>query len=228
MPVPHLMPIGPTAVARLGERVPATSMRREPPGASERVIRVNTRTGRLPARDELSKRLREIVTQAQTPDTISGWKAMADGLLTSRCCAFHRNMEISSRYAWMNEVLPDCFKWAAMAAIASYHARLALYPLRLDTDRAGLADIRQGMACLRMLLIQDVNTIRSTNNAIFEDIFWAHLAYAAAGDDGIERLRALLRADDHYSAVLAAFESIDRGRRVLETEAASAGERRIA
>ena len=36
-----------------------------------------------------------------------------------------------------------------------------------------------------------MNTIRETNNAIFDDIFWVHLAYLTA-DDGIARLRALL------------------------------------
>ena len=42
-------------------------------------------------------------------------------------------------------------------------------------------------------MTDDVNTIRATNNAIFDDIFWVHLAYLTA-DDGIERLRTLLRA----------------------------------
>ena len=61
-----------------------------------------------------------------------------------------------------------------------------------------------------------MNTIRATNNAIFDDIFWVHLAYASA-DDGIERLRALLRAGAATTRpVLAGFEAIDRGRRVLE------------
>ena len=50
-------------------------------------------------------------------------------------------MEISSRYAWIYNVLPACFKWAAMAAIASHHVRLALFPLRLDADRTGYVDI---------------------------------------------------------------------------------------
>ena len=31
------------------------------------------------------------------PDTIAGWQALADGLLTAQPCAFHRNVEISSR-----------------------------------------------------------------------------------------------------------------------------------
>ena len=73
----------------------------------------------------------------------------------------------------------------------------------------------------------DVNTIRETNNAIFDDIFWVHLAYGTA-EDGIERLRALLGAEPHYAAVLAGFEAIDRGRRVLEDATASAEARRAA
>jgi len=75
------------------------------------------------------------------PDTIAGWRSVADRLLSHQCCAFHRNVEISSRYVWIYRQLPACFKWAAMAAIASHHIRLALVPLRLDTDRAGYVDI---------------------------------------------------------------------------------------
>jgi hypothetical protein len=52
-----------------------------------------------------------------------------------------------------------------------------------------------------------------------------HLAYATA-EDGIECLRALLRAERHYAPVLAGFEAIDSGRRVLEDRAASADEQR--
>ena len=88
-----------------------------------------------------------------------------------------------------------------MAAIASHHVRLALFPLRLDADRTGYVDIPHSLRRQRLLLMQDVNTIRATNNAIFNDIFWVHLAYVTA-DDGIERLRALLRAEPHYAPVL--------------------------
>ena len=169
----------------------------------------------------------ELVPRNATPDTIAGWKAVADGLLTNQCCAFHRNMEISSRYAWIYKLLPACFKWAGMAAIASHHVRLALFPLRLDTDRTGYVDIPHSLGRQRLLLTEDVNTIRATNNAIFDDIFWVHLAYVTA-DDGIERLRALLRAERHYAPVLAGFEAIDQGRRVLEDGTASAEARRTA
>ena len=58
-------------------------------------------------------------------------------------------------------------------------------------------------------------------------IFWVHLVYAST-DDGIERLRALLGNDQHYGPVLAGFETIDAGRRVLEDPAASAAARQAA
>ena len=103
-------------------------------------------------------------------------------------CAFHRNLEISTHYAWIYKRLPACMKWAGMAAIASHHVRRALFPLRLDSDRTGYVDIPRSLGRRKSLLIQDVNTIRETNNAIFDDIFWVHLAYLSA-DDGIDRLQ---------------------------------------
>ena len=177
--------------------------------------------------DELIPKPDELVLLNGAPGTIAGWKALTDGLLTDQPCAFHRNLEISSRYAWIYKFLPACFKWAGMAAFASHHARLALFPLRLDTDRTGYVDIPRSLSRQKALLMADVNTIRETNNAIFDDIFWVHLAYGTA-DDGIEQLRALLRAEPHYAPVLAGFEAIDRGRRVLEDGTASAETRRAA
>jgi hypothetical protein len=169
----------------------------------------------------------ELLPRNKTPDTIAGWKAAAEALLIAPCCAFHRNVQISSRYAWMYTLQPACFKWAAMAAIASHHVRLALFPLRLDTDRTGYVDIPHSLQRRKLLLTEDVNTIRAANNAIFNDIFWVHLAYVTA-DDGIERLRALLRAERHYAPVLAGFEAIDQGRSVLEDQMTSAEARQKA
>src|SRR4029077_15720297 len=103
----------------------------------------------------------------------------------------------------------------------------ALFPLRLDTDRTGYVDIPHSLVRQRLLLTEDVNTIRATNNAIFDDLFWVHLAYVTA-EDGIGRLRALLQAERHYAPVLAGFETIDQGRRVLEDEMASAQARQSA
>jgi hypothetical protein len=161
------------------------------------------------------------------PGTIAGWQAVADDLLSDPCCAFHRNVEITARYAWLYTLRPGCLKWAAMAAIASHHVRLALFPLRLDADRTGYVDIPRSLSRPRVLLTADVNTIRATNNAIFTDLFWVHLAYLTPGG-GIGGLRAVLHADRHYAPVLAGFEAIDQGRRVLEDATASAAARRRA
>jgi hypothetical protein len=177
--------------------------------------------------DELFSTPSALLPGNTTPDTIAEWKAVADGLLSDQCCAFHRNVEISSRYASIYKLQPACFKWAAMAAIASHHARLALFPLRLDTDRSGYVDIPHNLRRQKLLLTIDVNTIRETNNAIFNDIYWVHLAYVTARD-GIERLRALLQGDSHYAPILAGFESIDQGRRVLEDSLASEEAKQIA
>jgi hypothetical protein len=178
--------------------------------------------------DGLIPAARGLVGRNELPDTIAGWKAVADGLLTKQTCAFHRNVEISSRYAWIYRRLPSCFKWAAMAAIASHRVRLALYPPWLDRDRVRCVDIPHSRPGRRkLLLIEDVNLIKATNNAIFDDIFWVHLAYIAA-EDGIERLRDLLQADRHYAPVLSGFEAIDRGRQVAKDRTASREAQRAA
>ena len=79
---------------------------------------------------------RELVLRNGAPETIAGWKALADGLLTTS--AAHSTATWRSRHATLDvQLLPACFKWAGMAAIASHHVRLALFPLRLDTDRTG-------------------------------------------------------------------------------------------
>ncbi len=170
---------------------------------------------------------RELIARVGAPDTVQGWQTVADGLLADQCCAFHRNVGISSRYAWIYRHLPACLKWAGMAAIASHHVRLALFPFRLDADRTGYVDIPRSLGRRRPLLTEDVDIIRMTNNAIFNDIFWVHLAYVTA-EDGIDHLRALLGAEPDYTAVLDGFETIDRARPILADGTASAAARRTA
>jgi hypothetical protein len=173
---------------------PAPATRNPRPPEQWWVVNARSPDGRIPEQ-------RQLVAGDKEPDTIAGWKALVEGLLTNHCCAFHRNMEISARYAWMYNLQPARFKWAAMAAVASHHVRLALFPLRLDADGTGYVDIPRSLGRRKLLLTADVDTIRATNNAIFNDIFWVHLAYRTT-EDGIERLRALLQAERHYAPVL--------------------------
>src|SRR5918995_1716656 len=124
----------------------------EIPEAGQPVLQDEWRIIDLISSDELVPKLPEFVRRNGGPNTIAGWKALADGLLTNQSCVFHRNLEISSRYAWMYKLLPAYFKWAGMAAFASYHVRLALYPFRLDTDRTGYVDIPRSVARHRPFL----------------------------------------------------------------------------
>src|SRR5262245_12251474 len=102
--------------------------------------------------DWLVPQPRELIRRNGTPDTIARWKALAESLLTNQSCVFHRNLEISSRYAWLYTLVPAC-KWAGMEAFESHHVRLAMSPLRLDTDRIGVTDIPLALVRHRSLLI---------------------------------------------------------------------------
>ena len=147
------------------------------------------------------------------PDTVAGWRAAADSLLSPPCCAFHRNNEITARYAWLHTQQPTCFKWAGMAAIASHHARLVLFPFRLNADRSGWVNLPRSLSQWR-LLTRDANKMREVNNAIYHDICWVHLAYLAS-PDGLSDLRQLLGPYPQHTGLLSAFETIDRGRTIL-------------
>ncbi len=74
---------------------------------------------------------------------------------------------------------------------------------------------------------EDANRMREVNNAIYDDVFWVHLAYLAAAD-GVEDLRRLLRPHRQYAALLSAFETIDRGRAVLADQGSPQEARREA
>ena len=64
------------------------------------------------------------------------------------------------------------------------------------------------------------------DNAIFNDLLGSLRVRRCR--NGIGRLRALLQAESHYAPVLAGFEAIDQGRRVLEDAMASAEARQRA
>jgi len=213
--------IGPAQPGRVRRphRLPRNAHRRGFPGPT-RTMPVITGPV-LPEGDAGGQRLRLALDQVRhsPPTTISGWKALAEGILVDERCALHRNQQVSSCYAWAYMALPGCFKWAGMAAIASHHVRVALLPLHIETALTSSSG-RIRTPGRRRVFTDDMHTIRATNNDIFDDLFWVHLAYVTS-DDGIALLRALLRDERHYAPVLAGFEALDQGRRVLEDAAAS-------
>jgi hypothetical protein len=149
---------------------------------------------------------------------------LGESLLTDQSCAFHRNLEISSRYAWLYKFLPEYFKWAGMAAFASHHARLALFPFRLDTDRTGYVDIPHSLRRQKALLLADVNhDSRNEQRDLRRHLLGARRVRHRGRRD---RVRSL--ADAYYAGVLEGFEAIDQGRRLIEDEPGSADVRQDA
>lgn len=151
------------------------------------------------------------VREAPRGGSVEDWKAHTEALLTRQPCVYRRNTQISALYAALYLRRPALFKWAGMAAFASHHIRLALWPLRLNADRSGEVDLPRAIGRWQALRVPDVDRIRRTNNGIFDDIFWAHIAYDGSAD-GLAELHRAIAGDDHYAAVGEAFERIERGR----------------
>jgi len=120
--------------------------------------------------------------QAAAPQTPADWRVFLETLLTPQPCVFHRNLEISAFYAALYLRHPGRYKWAAMAALASRHVRTALLPYHLPADRGGFVSPEAEEQSLKRLHMGDLSLIRDTNNAIFRDIAWFHLAYDVDSD----------------------------------------------
>ena len=110
--------------------------------------------------------------------------------------------------------------------------RVAPHPARpvpppADADRTGFVDIPHSLGRRKLLLKEDVDTIRATNNAIFVDSCWVLLAYVTAGD-GIGRRARPAAGGTAQRTCPGRLEAIDQGRRVLAAATASAAARQAA
>jgi hypothetical protein len=187
-------------------------------------LRTGTGTGRSRSAGRVIPWAADIaraVEAAPRGGSLADWKAHAQSLLSRQPCVFVRNGQISALYAALYLRRPQLFKWAGLAAIASRHIRVALWPLRIGA--AGeVIDLPRALGRWQALRITDADVIRRTNNDIFDDIFWAHLAYD--GDPaGLAEIERLVRGTPQ-AAVGAAFRRMDEGRRLLEADRASASE----
>lgn len=156
--------------------------------------------------------------------TVQCWRNRANDLLSRQECVFHRNGEISALYAALYLRHPDLYKWAGMAAFASHHARLALVPLKLDADDSGAVDVPRSLRRWTGLHMRDVDLIRRVNNAIFDDVFWMHLAYDGS-TAGMARVRGLEDTEALDPRLVAAFASLDDAREALAEGAGDARDR---
>lgn len=124
------------------------------------------------------------------------WIEQALSRLPEEPRVIERNAAITATYAELYLRRRDLFKWAGMAAFASYQVGTALKPL--------------GLGILAAPLRNDLELVRATNNAVYADIAWAHVAYEQRG---IEELRRCLGSSEDYALLLEGFEYIDSGAR---------------
>ncbi|MCG8342485.1 MAG: hypothetical protein MI684_06570 [Chlorobiales bacterium] len=170
------------------------------------------------------------------------WKADAESRLPSCEEIIPRNRAITSYYARLYLDHHDIFKWAGMAAFASSQVGVALTfveimltPGRMMEDGGyqkagdlfeGVGNFVAGAArtlfslpfsvydfASRNILLNDLEEIRKGNNAIYNDIAWAHRAYLEGGLAEIEKNIS----ESERAFLFAGFRMIDEGRALMRS-----------
>lgn len=117
-----------------------------------------------------------------------------------------RNEQITAAYSEMYLRNPNVYLWAGMAALTSAEVGRGMYQMRLLQ--------RSRMGWLIGLLQRDIDVIFAAlgqgNMAVFEDIYWQHMAYELAGLAELERIHAAGELND---TAITAWRLIDAGRR---------------
>lgn len=141
------------------------------------------------------------------------WFDRAQRLVGSRR-AKGRNAAITALYARWYVEHPQLCKWAGMAVFASYSA--GRYLRVLDQTRR-VTRHAQGIEA-------QIELIRRTNDDVFDDIGWTQLAYLSK-DGGIRAVReGLADWKATHATLLEGYETIERGRRLLEKDPVAARE----
>ena len=148
--------------------------------------------------------------------TIEEWQSAAEQLLGEQNCVLVRNRRITATYARTYLKHPKLFKWTCMAAFASHHIRLALKPFSLLGGGGGCID-PETFAARRQGGFRNAVIIKEINDAIFNDIFWAHLAYDGSAA-GLARLETAIGDDQEGLPILNGFRLLDEARQLFEKE----------
>jgi hypothetical protein len=173
--------------------------------------------------------------------TRAEWQAMLERQIGARPTRIARNQAITLCYARWYLQEPWLFKWAGMAAFASAQVGTALAVADLVESPHGMVRAKElvgqtqtpaGMAsapdspaiaqllsfslmlhdaATRPLLLNDLELIRQANDAIFNDIGWAHLAYLNQGLPAIEDCMDPAQQAD----LLSAFRMLDQGAHLM-------------
>ena len=105
---------------------------------------------------------------------------IAESLLPSEELVVERNATITATYARWYLSDPSHLKWAGMAAFASKQVGKALSAFEF-ISRAGNIIARDVFSQVEKPIsaIPTIELLRQTNNSVFRDIGWTHVAYLA-------------------------------------------------
>lgn len=133
--------------------------------------------------------------------------------------AVARNAAITGLYARWYTDHPNLLKWAGMAVFASNAAGRYLRTIADIRERPGWGPLRGLARSARTgFLERQVDLLRRTNNGVFEDIGWAHVAYLSP-EGGIDAVRdGLEDVLPTHRTLLEGFERIEEARRVAHDD----------
>ncbi len=160
------------------------------------------------------------------------WQAQALQALPDEDAILQRNVAITRCYAQWYSQPPNLFKWAGAAAFSSHRIGIMLAAYDFTVHKGAISAVTQTLTDLSKIihgqsdpetLVADLELIRATNNLVFNDIGWAHLAYADP-HGGIAAVEAGLDGEANCELMLAGFREIEKGRLLLPTDSAQAVE----
>lgn len=136
-----------------------------------------------------------------------------------------RNAAINASYAAWFLRHPDWFRWSGMAAFASYRVGmlLAIYDFSYVRGDEFISEPAKGNLLNDARIMCSVEELRKTNNEVFADAGWAHLAYESP-EGGIEAVEEGLKDDPAQIYQLKAFREIERARKMAQADAAEPSE----
>jgi len=145
------------------------------------------------------------------------WQRKAEAKLPPEHDVVARNEAITGTYARWYTAQP-LFKWAGMAAFSSHRVGLALFPYRTQLDADLLGDpaaTGDPYTPEFHTVLADLHFIRKTNNLVFHDIGWTHLAYISP-EGGITAIESCLADEPQSHLILEGFRTIEQGRMLMQ------------
>lgn len=137
-----------------------------------------------------------------------------------------RNAVITGTYAHWYLEHPRLYKWAGVAAFASHRVGLAIAPYDIVADDEGVRDVNDGFGQSVTTVLEDLDLIRRTNNMVYADIGWTHLAYVDP-DGGLRAIEEALGDRPSHSRMVRGFQLIDDGRKMLDRGSSRAADEAI-